>query len=1022
MKQLKQRGKEKAWKWTAAGSIAAVFLLSVGMGIWLNADNQKETVLEENQNAVLQAETEAVVSEKKQARTTLNKPAPAAKPGDDREVFKIIEVIPHEACSVFPYFVDWKTEEGYDENTPLGYDGILVSAQFTGGASNSGLNLFAEENVPAKESRPFSYVKEKYIKEYFDTLEEYAVEFVGEYDLNRGGSWFRKTKDENNLKEELYGYFEYVGEGKGLYYINTSLIAGETYKADNTFNNEGIHYEIQAVPRKGTEPQGYLYVADSAYFWAKDSAGSAKPDYNGKEIKGLTGYNYDLSFALSEEGEYKIDTSTYSLTGGDEYEYEIKIEGTTVTDWKSGFYYQEKGDYEVVSFSESESGKYVRYESTEMTDGLETENPELPSGYFLLDPQNQYKGIKRYNVTFQEMEGKGNYMPNMPDKLENLKYHFVYKGKNKGHYNLSFLYAPEAPAQERYQVTVESVLNEKGRYALTSTSTSGNGEPIYSKEKLMGAVYDYAEVITYIDSYAGAAHGEPIDGKYARKGVTSGRVWGEGNREAGGWVFVPVEKEEDMEQTFLKNIRNNSDGQNSNTSAFCSLGERIYVSGQKRVYRYYCRDGLRNNEWFKLLCYANNPKDSEQPYSELIDGVGYDFEKTALDNLNNEVTKQILSAFDSQFRIEIVQITPEKLTSEDIKSADLIYISNQEGTNGMSKNWNEVSKKLRDEELVECNWDTVCPFEEGQDISSDALMTLYDECIYERNRALIVCHSVIQDDASLSRNMTKLYYMMNYFDEALNWAYFMPDMYPDVAKEEYSKIRRLNDKETSVDVYKGGENNVYNSEFNEEEAERDIVSWKVEYFQVWSTWSHSTPIFPFQDDIAHWANKVREEETKLTVAYYIDPIFMNPLTKSNIWKILKNRKLDNSMVVVEVTNGEVTSETIPRRIIYADEFDSKSFDIKYKVLLLGSEKNPSSLQDVTLTFEDGTQAGKAAILQYNEENTNNVRHGFTVDGSGSGILNPSVTEKKVTITATNSNGKTGTVDVYVILREAFLLN
>ena len=260
----------------------------------------------------------------------------------------------------------------------------------------------------------------------------------------------------------------------------------------------------------------------------------------------------------------------------------------------------------------------------------------------------------------------------------------------------------------------------------------------------------------------------------------------------------------------------------------------------------------------------------------------------------------------------------------------------------------------------------------------------------------------------------------------------MPDMYPEVANENFSRIRTPGDYGTAtVDVYKGGDYNTFNSVFVEEEETEEkeypkynLEQWNNEYFQVWTTHPYSSVVegFDFQNDIGYWANVVQEGETKLTVKYYLDPLFMDATTKANIWKILKNRKLDNSMLVVEVTNGEITGETVPRRVIYSDEFDPQSFDIKYKVLLLGSSRYPSALTDITLTFEDGSVAGKGSILQYGEENTNNVRHGFTIDGSSGGDLNPSKTVRKVTITATDSNGKTASAEVYVIVREAFMLN
>lgn len=1050
MKRLTEESKKvNIWKWLAAGSVALVVALSVVCSLFMywNIEGEEET----DSGEVLKAETVAVLSEeKKGTRTFLNQPAPAAEAGDNREVFRIIEVIPHEACSVFPYFVDWKTEKGYDLNTPLGYDGIMLSAQigsYGNGSYGSGMNLFSLEDTLAKDSRPFTYVEEKFVKEYFENLSDYDRDFYSVNDVNRGGNWFRKTKDENDLTQESYGYFEYVGAGKGLYYVNTSLVAGTRDSNGNLVNN-GIHFEIQAVPRKGTEdPKGYMDVCDPAYYWSKyNGETTAKPVYEGNAIKGLTDYNYDLKFFTdASNGKYIVNNVVYSAVAGDECAYDLKINPSEVAGWDKGFYYQKNGFYEVESCVEDPNGKYIRYADSEKDDGFIPESP----GYFMLKEEGRYEGVKQYNVVFHEaVSGNGSYMAKAPDTFTGDKVSFIYRGKGKGSYRVTFLYAPDNSSDVKYACEITEVSTGQGSYALATTSTDGDGKAKY--EESASGHGDYAEVITYIDARTGGKYGDGIDNQYNRYGVTSGDTWS-GN-EVGGWVFVPLESAEDMEQTFLKDVVTNADGKNSNTDAYFELGDKIYVAGQKRIYRFYGRDGLQNNEWFKLLCYSNNPEDDSRPYSDVINGVGYDFNKTVKDNLNNDITQQLIEAFDGQFRIEIIQKEPQYLTVDDVKSADLIYISNQEGINGMSLQWNAVSNKLTDETLPECNWNTCCKLTEEQDISTDVLLALYDECIYRRNRALIVAHSVTKEDGDdektwpITRNLTKLYHMMNFFDEALNWAYFMPEQYPNVAKDEFSKIR-TNDGYATVDVYidsSGSYNITFPSgedtslETSQEGASQEenlelsssnpaygLRIWDKPYFQVWSDpYTKSTPVtgFSFHNDIGDLANTVQDGETKLTVKYYLDPMFMDATTKSNVWKILRNRQLDSSMLVVEVTNGEVTGETVPRRVIYADEFDPQSFDIKYKVLLLGSSRYPSALTDITLTFEDGSVAGKGSILQYGEENTNNVRHGFTIDGSSSGDLNPSKTVRKVTITATDSNGKTASAEVYVIVREAFMLN
>ncbi len=1071
MKQsVKKEGKQNIWKWIAIGSVAAVGIFCLATGLFLareNADDAQTADAADTQAAKLVMETEAYAAQEKAAegmpvRKFVDQGAPEAEEGDNRDVFRIIEVIPHEACSIFPYYVDWKTPEGYDANTPLGYDGLLVAAQFanTGESGDaSAVNMFSKQDVAAKDSRPYTYIIEQNIKEYFENLSDYT-NFANVNDNNRGARWFRKTKDQYTLLESEYGYFEYVGENNGLFYINVSRIAGEVIDYGNWQQtiDTGIHFEIQAVPRDGAEnPKGYIYVQDPAYYWSKDSAGSSMPDYQGNQIKGLTKYNYDINFQKSDTGTYKVQNYVCSLTGGEEFEYDLMLEESAVGTWTSGFYFRENGNYKVASYTRNDtSGKYVRFgTSNGQSDGLEQVNSTLSEGYFLLDETNAYQDVPRYDVTFQAVTGdeNGSYMPNAPTAVGN-DYYFVYKGNNKGTYKVSFLYAPSATTEVLYSASIAEVSNNQGRYALATTSTSGSSmEPVYNKtENVSGMLYDYAEVVTYIDAYSGIQ--SQLYDYYNYNGVTgvvNGSTWNStgGLAEYGGWVYVPLESAEEMEQTFLKDIKKDTVGVNSNTDAYFTPGDRIYVTGQQRPYRFYCQDGLQNNEWFKLLCYANNPMDAEgtTPYSVMIDGVGYDFEKTAEENLTNEVAKQLLDAFDNQFRIEIIQMQPQNLTVEDVMSADLIYISNQEAINGLSKHWNNLSDAMSEASLPECDWDTYCPLTEEQDISTEVLMTLYDECIYERNRALIVAHSVTKEDGNnevswpIERNLTKLYHMMNFFDEALTWAYFMPDMYPDVAVAEYSKIRQVGG-EATVDVYKDNATGMYNLIFPDEDSDEDaeavalasvedenlqtnLVMWAKDYFMVYSPedLGRNYPFYAYQNDIGANANFVREGETKLTVKYYIDPLFSNGgIMHRNIWQILRNRRLDTSVLVVEVTNAEKTAETVPRNIIYADELDPNSFDIDYKVMLLGTPRNPSSLTDITLTFEDGTVAGHGTTLEYGVENTNNVRQGFTQDGTAGGELNPSITMRKVTITATDSNGKQGTAEVYVVVREAFMLN
>ncbi len=1063
-----QTGKKKLniWKWLAAGSAGLILLLTVAGALMLRFGQKEQEETLYAQEEALKIETKAVLSEEKAAeRKFLNQPAPGAAEGDNRQVFRIIEVIPHEVCSVFPYFVDWKTEEEYDKYTPLGYDGIMLAAQFGKGGYGDSLQMFSTPDKIASESRPYTYVEEMYVKEYFEDLADYSYEFSKNTDVSRGGKWFRKTPNKDELIEEEYGYFEYVGEGKGLYYINTTLVAGVEYQPDAANNSgwwitptsdDAISYEIQAVPRKGTEnPKGYMFACDPAYYWSKESATDARPKYNGADVVGLTDYNYDLKFTIDDvSGTYIVKNAVYSAVSGSECDYELSVDESALTDWESGFYYKENGYYTVASCTQADDGKYIRFADASKDDGYTDANRTLDKGYFLMVEADEYPEVPRYKVSFKVPdEGvAGSYMAKAPQTYDGDNFSFIYQGEGKGSYRVSFLYAPKdvndaSDIAKRYSPEVTKVTTKQGSYALATTSTDGDGKAKYSDEEgVAGMAYDYAEVVLRIGAFTGFHDTQGIDSHY-RRGVTVGEDYN-GN-ECGGWVFVPLENASDMKQSFLKDVKQDAFGQNSNSNAYFTPGDRIYVTGQKRVYRFYCRDGMQNNEWFKLLCYSNNPEDEDKPYSEIINGVGYDFTKTAMDNLANDTTKQILNAFDSQYRIEIIQVEPQYLTSEMVKEADLIYLSNQEGINGMSQNWNNLDNNLLGEELPDCNFTTICPFTAEQDISSEVLMTLYDECIYEQNRALIVAYSVMQDSGGnnewpITKNISKLYYMMNMFDDALSWAYFMPEQYPDVANELYTKIRTQGNS-TTVDICPDPDSGRYNIVFPQEEEEEeepdpeatptptptnapvpvyDLVQWYPEYFHVYAKedTSRNNPLYPYQNNIWEWNNVVHEGETKLTVGFWLPNLLMDATTKDNIWQILRNRKLDTSMLVVEVTNAETTVEEVPRKVIYADEFAPDSFDVKYKVLLLGSSRYPSSLTGITLTFEDGSYAGSGSILQYGEENTNNVRHGFTVDGTSGGDLNPSRTVRKITITATDSNGKVGTAEVYVIVREAFQLN
>lgn len=973
----------------------------------INDDSMNE---KEKQAASYSIDTYVSLAKTAGERVFLNKGEPEPTAGDERTKFKILEIIPHDVCSVFPYMVDWKTEEEYDKNVPIGYEGLLAASIYAG----SGVQMFSDEEATSKDSKPYT-IKKQAVKSL--QLSDYMIE-IGP-SSNPKGKWYRETKNgaEGLLKED--GYFEYVGEGKGLYYLAAYYVA-------NKSQPRGIQWEIQAIERKGVEnPKGELYVKDPAYYWSIDHISSAKPQYRGDAVISQTGYDYNLSFSADTKGKYTADLSKIKTSTDMDFEYLLCIDDAKINDWVNGFSFQKKGNYIIDSAEISEKGNYIRISDSIHDDKFLSDTLQIDKGFFRLY-EEATDGIvtKRYNIKLKE-DDAGFYVANPPLTWNSSEkgYYFKYVGIKKGIYHVPFLYTEAGKDVQKYKAYVEKVTVNQGEYSLTSTTISEEKTPVYTDEAGANLPKDYAKVITQID-FTDAVAEKGVDDIYnSGIGVALG---GTGENEKGGWIFVPVTDSSEMEVSFLSKVQKNSYNQNSNTDTFFKKGTRVYVKNQERRYRYYCRDGFYNNEWFKLLCYSNNPQDAEKPYTEMINGTGYDFDKTAAENLANENTKLLLKGFDQEFRIVIEQKTPEEVTPEDIENADLIYISNQEGVNGLAGNWDNISDarvSMKQDGLTPLiEKGNIQPFTDEQDLSPEVLMTIYDECIYERNRALIVVQSVIDGDDVISRNMTKLYYMMNFYDEAEIWAYFLPGLYPDVAVDAYSKINN----DATVNICKDNKYQRYNHEFIDTEdggnAEYSIENWNMDYFKIWEDNYGDHSIYHFNYDIGALKNTVLEGDTKLALAYYLAGIFMDPLTKDNIWKILNNRQLDTSKIIVEIINGTVTSETVTKRVIYADEFDPASFNIRYKIFLLGSSKKPVILQNITLSFEDGTLAGNAAGKEFDTEYVNNVRAGYTLDRSENGTLNPAVTMRKVTITANATNDKVGSADVYVILREAFNLN
>lgn len=1000
-----------------AGTAAAVLVFSCIAGVFLHAGRTSgiHGSAEESGSGSpdISVEFGAVLAEENQAvHTMLNKPAAGADPDDKRSVFKIIEVIPHEACSVFPYLVEWGSPEMYDKNVTIGYEGLMALT------TGWGVLMFNEEDTKARNGNPFTIDRES-IRQ--SMLENYEMPMSAASSPN--GKWYRKTQDDKDGMLTQDGYFEYVGEGKGLYYLSASYITDDP-------DGKGVRYETRAVARKGTEaPKGELYVSDPAYYLAKDHQAIARPNFNGRLVVSQTGYHYDLSFTQESGGRYVADMDSIQASANPEYSYQLVIPDAETAGWAAGFSYAAGGNYVVDSAVPDAAGNYVRISDGSKPDGYTQAGLDL--GYFrLASPEDG--GAQRYRLELKQ-EADGCYYANKPVVWSGLAaetYFFQYAGESKGFYDVAFQYSVDA-SLKHYEETLVQVKPENGRYALTATSKTEHGNPVYKEKEGTSYPADYTNIVKNI-SFHDLANANKKDAVYnpnsdynAGIGVNLGGLDNSLDSECGGFVFVPISNKKDREETPVSSLPQNTAGKNSNTDGLYKVGDRIYVTGQERRYRYYCRDGFYNNEWFKLLCYSNHPLDPSKPYTEMINGVGYDYDKTSGENLADKNTKALLEAFNQNMRIEIVQITPEKLTPADIKSAQLIYISNQEGLHSLSDQWNQISDARVEaglDPLEKCTWTNKCS--NYGDLSDAALMTIYDECIWKRDRALIASIDIINSSGSARKNLEKLGYFMNFFVEARNWAEFMPQKYPDIANEEFSRIKNDTDVEVCLTRYEVKPNDFrthYNWGFDSSEAESHS-SWRPEYFQVFSKKDGNSIKAGYEHaNYIDWnIGEVQDGETKLTIGYWL-PGFLQKIGNSiRIWEILQNRQEDNSTLAIEVVNAQMTAGATAELAVYADEFDNDTFRVIYKVHLLGGVTKPEL--NVSCEWEDGTVLAENRNASYATEYEVSTRAGFTADGSEGGSLNPALVKKKLMIKAKNANGKEAQAEVWVIVREGFDLN
>lgn len=1039
-----------------AMSVVFLLILSCCMGalfLWRTNRETTEKGSENEQTASLEIQT-ANVSEKTNLtqRDFINKAAPTYE-GTSKEVVRIVEVIPHESCSIFPYLIDWKTEEEYNKNTPLGYEGITIGL-FT----NSIYSYVGDQSA-------FSLIKGGNKRQ---TLTDYGVTLINynsRYDTSQIG-WWRES--DTSASVVANGYFEYVGYGKGLYAINTNKIIEKQDTTDN-----GIRYQMEALERTASETQkGKWAVNNPFYYWGIDYQNESYPTSN-PAIKSRTEFNYDLQFAADESAQNATDTQykikkVEGITNGvgvyNKYEYEAYLaENATYDDYKGGMIFTKGGNYSLTaagvikvslaSLTEIEKKQvYVRISDKKTNDGLKKDSTgaTMDLGYFeKYDPTTHGTNMTYvYQLSFTHTQpSKGIYKLSEDNVLSTInagnnetfsKILFEYAGDGKGTYDLTFIYAPSTDNYigTKYDSKLLKVTNGEGRYSLTSSETKAN---LYISQ-----TGDYGKVVQNIDcngvDYDANTNGKCYSGGGIPAGLSMGMDLYNIDIEYGGWVFHEITDTTQMQKTQIEDIRSPQ------------VGDVIYVTYQKRYVRYYCRNKWVNNEWFKLLIYMNDPDDEDKPFSE---SKYYDSSLSGQTNVKN--AKKYLDEFDSNYRIEIIQRTPSQLTVDEVKNADLLYISEREGLNGAMSKWSEISSLLERETgdtlpALPSNADTGSGYLSFSDeFSPEVLMTIYDQCLYKQNVGLMLNNDIRNKGAHMQNLETrdtlgKLYYFATIFMEPKDFAQFIatdPDgnAYAE-RNDDYTQIladasllayreNRESYGDSSGGYYNFGK--TYDLGSGEvENIEERVDNWSWKYFSVfsrnyhpdWSSWPYGDYVLQngvngdFTGD-KHVGQVLEGQSLYLTYDYVANK-FQNTSDQKKIWLILHNRNKSKGKLVVEILNGEVTQGEDSVRVIYADAYNKDSFQIDYQINTFPESATGAALVDAVLTMEDGSYTANNPGPAYKTEYSFNVRNAFLK--SGTTELQDGVVMKKATITATDVNGKTASADVWIVLREAFNLN
>ncbi len=712
----------------------------------------------------------------------------SAEPIRPTDTFKIIEVIPHPICSVFPLLVNWGTKENYDRNVPvLGYQGEWYYAVRKGGdGAGYGITVDMSNATEATE------------------LEFYNVEFGQGYSSGWGtgpGIW--RTYESRTKEGPSAGYFEYVGAGKGLFKLNLSAPKSEE---GNNSGQQGIKYEVRCMDRTGSAKRGDIEVQGRLfYFTDKNKLGSLT------SFSYATDSNYNLKFSelttgTSELGEkYRAYEVTASGTSFNK-EYTAALKKNRETDWIYGFTYAKDGNYSLAAdlFSKG-TVKAELYDSTKtytsgeyyirVAKGGEDGIKGLSKGHFeLYDKQSLVSGKSElYHITpdLFKTSASGSYiLP--PDKVKQLiasensstspNYAgakiivFTYSADQKGNYSVTFIpYADRVYNNTydgiSYKAEVTAVSYKKGQYKLASAVT--NQADFYDMNAGTG---DYARILT----------------RFAFSGFDSnanGAETGSDNNSETAWIFHAYTDEDVREETMVGDIP--SSLSNCKTKDSGEGPTRLYVGDNqnrsKCRYKYY---GLSNNDWLKLLM-LEPTDDGENGWAwNLYNGYGGNAQSIT------ERTEVINKLKSLHYDIDISQCLPSELTPQMVADADLIYICDGVGVYNLAAFWNDaIDYRLRQDGNASYRGQRIDSYKipqyssvenmlqplkfasrsDGKGIFSAAtVLAIYKHVVFTKDTSLIVAAN-IANLYDLSSNNTKMMCLFECLDNSQDFAYFIDD-------------------------------------------------------------------------------------------------------------------------------------------------------------------------------------------------------------------------------------------------------